>query len=150
MGGWKKHDFVKNCWLTFSSMNLLYSVEIDFMESFSLPVLEPKSSFFKRVDPWTFKSLSQVGLSLSLTITTVGLFLVITKSTSQKTARPFNIMILKGCITVSTQPGWSNEPWELDFHFYWPSLLDLLNHKSKVRPKKQQVPSTLWFWRDAI
>ena len=39
-------------------MNLFYSVEIDFMKSLSLPVLEQKSSFLQS-DPWAFKSLSQ-------------------------------------------------------------------------------------------
>ena len=44
-----------------------------------------------------------MGLSLSLTIITIGLLLVIIKSTSQKTASPFNTMILEGCYFVALQ-----------------------------------------------
>ena len=45
----------------------------------------------------------QMWLSLSLTIITVGLLLVIIKSTSQKTASPFDTMILEGCYLVALQ-----------------------------------------------
>ena len=44
-----------------------------------------------------------MGLSLSLTIITVGLLLVIIKSTFQKTAGPFDTMILEGCYLVALQ-----------------------------------------------
>ena len=68
-----------------------------------------------------------MGLSLSLTIITVGLLLVIIKSTSQKTASPFNIMILEGCYLVALQSRLSQDDqmslgnWTFTVfdHHYW-------------------------------
>ena len=80
-------------------------------------------------------------LSLSFTIITVGLLLLIIKSKSQKTASPFNTMILEGCSLVALQSRLSQDDqtslgnWVftvVDHH-----CVDLLSHNSKVRPKKQ-------------
>ena len=107
-------------------MNLFYSVEIDFMKSLSLPVLEPKSSLFYRGTHGHSKVCPKKAVSPSYTL---------------KKLEECYLVALKSHLIQDDQMSlgsWAfSDPLPKDF--------------PKVRPKKTASPlDTMKNWRDAI